>query len=132
MKKIKNVLLFSLLATIAYAQEIKFEQLEINYGKIALNAEGIRIFSFTNTGDTPLIINTVRSSCGCAVASWPKEPIMPQQSDVIKVKYDTKRVGVFTKFFTMESNDAKQPTIILRIKGEVLPQAERIENSEKR
>jgi len=121
MKKIKNVLLFSLLATIAYAQEIKFEQLEVNYGKIASNAEGIRVFAFTNTGDKPLIISSVKSSCGCAVANWSKEPIMPQQSDVIKVKYDTKRVGVFIKTFTVESNDAKQPTILLRIKGEVLP-----------
>ena len=83
-------------------------------------------FKFTNTGAAPLIIANAKGSCGCTVPSWPKEPIMPGETSVIKVKYDSKRVGPINKSVTISSNAGNEPTKVIRIKGmiEAAPQEE--------
>ncbi len=104
------------------APEIIFDQETIDYGTIEEGANGQRIFTFTNTGKEPLIITNAKGSCGCTVPTWPREPIAPGESGEIKVKYDTKRVGPFTKSVTINSN-AKTATKVLQIKGVVKKQA---------
>ena len=122
MKKI-IVLLLVIIGFQGFSQEkkakIEFKQTEINYGTINKNADGTKIFEFTNTGDAPLIINRVKSSCGCTVPSKPNKPIMPGQSDKIVVKYNTHRVGPFRKTITVYSN-ASNNVVILKIKGKVV------------
>jgi hypothetical protein len=98
---------------------IVFDKLEHDYGTIEQNANGDCEFKFTNNGKEPLILSNVRSSCGCTVPTWPRQPILPGQSDVIKVHYDTKRVGIISKTITVISN-AKEGTITLKIKGNIL------------
>ncbi|WP_300978959.1 DUF1573 domain-containing protein [Flavobacterium sp.] len=98
-----------------------FDSETIDYGTIARNSDGKREFVFTNNGNAPLIITNAQGSCGCTVPSSPKEPIMPGAKGVIGVKYATDRVGAFTKTVTINSNAAGQPTKILTIKGNVLP-----------
>lgn len=98
---------------------IKFEFLEYDYGTIYQGADGSSEFKFTNTGDEPLVLSSVRSSCGCTVPSWPKDPILPGQSGSIKVTYDTKRVGTISKQISVVSN-ATEPNLTLSIKGTVL------------
>lgn len=93
----------------------------IDYGTIAHNANGNRTFEFTNNGNKPLIITNAQGSCGCTVPTTPKEPIAPGGKGVIGVKYDTSRVGAFTKTVTVTSNAEGQPTKTLTIKGTVLP-----------
>ena len=93
----------------------------IDYGTIARNSDGKREFVFTNNGNAPLIITNAQGSCGCTVPSSPKEPIMPGAKGVIGVKYATERPGPFTKTVTITSNANGQPTKILTIKGNVLP-----------
>ena len=100
------------------APEIAFETEVIDYGTIEKGADGLREFKFTNTGKSPLIISNARGSCGCTVPTWPKEPIKPGESNVIKVKYDTNRPGPINKSVTITSN-AKTATKVLRIKGNV-------------
>jgi hypothetical protein len=99
--------------------EMTFETTEIDYGAINQNANGERLFSFKNTGDAPIVITQVRSSCGCTVPSYSKEPILPGETSEITVKYATNRVGVFKKTITVMSN-AKEPQKTLYIKGNVL------------
>jgi len=99
------------------AQEITFETQKINYGTITQGANGERYFSFTNTGSVPLIIQNAQKSCGCTIPTWPKEPILPGEKSKIKVKYDTNRLGNFTKYVTITSNDPENPTIRLNITG---------------
>lgn len=98
---------------------IKFEEEVIDYGQIEKNADGNRVFKFTNTGASPLIISNTKGSCGCTVPTFDKEPIMPGKSGEIKVKYATDRVGRFSKTVTITSN-ASEPKKVVRIKGEVL------------
>ena len=97
---------------------IEFDSEVHNFGKIPYKGDGDHDFVFTNTGSEPLIISNAKGSCGCTVPVWPKEPVMPGEKASINVKYDTKRVGAFTKTVTITSNAVK-PTQVLTIKGVV-------------
>lgn len=100
---------------------IEFESETIDYGTIENSADGNREFKFTNTGNTPLVITTAKGSCGCTVPIWPKEAIAPGASSTIKVHYDTKRTGAFSKSITLISNAVNEPTKVIHIKGTVEP-----------
>ena len=136
MKNLVTVLFIALISIGSYAQEkvakIEFKTNVIDYGTIEKGADGVRIFEFTNTGDAPLIITNAKSTCGCTVPKWPKDPIMPGESGEIAVKYDTKRVNPIRKTITVFSN-ADTPTIALKIKGLIIDPAKTsvLENKEK-
>ena len=123
MKSIHILITFLFFNISSFAQEVddlkpvfKFLTETINYGKISLGSNGTRVFEFTNTGKSPLIITRVQASCGCTVPKKPEKPIMPGENGEIKVSYDTKRVGGFSKSITIFSN-AKNPRKIIKIKG---------------
>ena len=121
MKKLILGLVFALTGTFAsQAQEISFEKEIHDFGTFDQHGDGTYEFKFTNTGDAPLIISNSKGSCGCTVPVWPKEPISPGTSHVIKVKYDTKRIGAFNKSITITSNAKTEPTKVIRIKGKTL------------
>jgi hypothetical protein len=96
----------------------------IDYGTIDRGADPIRNFKFTNTGTEPLTIKAAQGSCGCTTPSYPKDPIMPGESGVIEVHYDTQRIGQFTKTVTLATNET-EGTHILTIRGEVKPLSEK-------
>ncbi len=102
--------------------EIEFEEIVHDYGDVPYNGNGECEFRFTNTGDAPLVIQKPKSSCGCTVPSWPDKPILPGESNVIKVTYRTSRCGSFNKTVTVTSNAIKNSTVVLHIKGRVLDQ----------
>lgn len=123
MKKLFTILFIGLIGFAVNAQDkvakIEFETETIDYGTIEKGADGVRVFKFKNTGNAPLIITKVKSSCGCTVPKKPKDPIMPGETGEIEVKYDTKRVMPIRKTITVTSN-AERPTIALKIKGNVI------------
>ena len=88
---------------------IKFEKLVHDYGELIAGDPAEVEFKFTNTGNEPLLLSNVRSTCGCTVPTWPHEPILPGKSAVIKVKYDSNRVGAINKQITVESNASNGP-----------------------
>jgi hypothetical protein len=100
------------------APTMEFTKDAIDYGTIKQDADGNRVFTFKNTGSTPIVISEAHGSCGCTVPTYPKEPIMPGKSAEIKVHYDTHRVGPFSKSVTVNSN-AKNSPVVLRISGTV-------------
>lgn len=99
---------------------IHFEQEVYDYGTIAFGSDGRCSFSFTNTGDAPLIIQSFQSSCGCLVSDWDREPVAPGASGNVRLRYDTRRVGPFRKSATLTTNDPERPQIVLSIRGAVL------------
>ena len=123
MKNLVVILFVSLISFGAIAQEkvakIEFKTETIDYGTIEKGADGVRVFEFTNTGNAPLIISDVKSTCGCTVPKKPEGPIMPGQTGALSVKYDTNRVNPIRKTITVTSN-ADTPTVSLKIKGEVI------------
>lgn len=98
--------------------DIKMDKMTHDYGTIPQGGNGECEFKFTNNGKEPLVITNCMGSCGCTVPQCPKEPILPGKSGVIKVKYDTNRVGGIYKTVTVNSN-AKSGVITLTIKGTV-------------
>ncbi len=116
MKTIFSLFAFLFISVAIHSQEFKFETETIDYGKITVNSNGEKVFVFTNVGTQPLIISNIQSSCGCTVPKKPEKPIMPGEKGEIKVSYDTKRLGGFSKQITIFSN-AKEPRKIIRIKG---------------
>lgn len=90
----------------------------VDYGTIDQGGEPLRVAKFKNTGTEPLIISGAKGSCGCTVPNWPKEPIMPGESGVIEIRYDTKRVGAINKTVTVTSNDAVGKHVI-RVAGTI-------------
>jgi hypothetical protein len=122
MKKIVLLLFVGLVGLSLQAQEktakIEFKSETVDYGEIEKGSDGVRVFEFTNTGDAPLIISKVSSSCGCTIPKKPEAPILPGKTGEIQVKYDTNRVGPIRKAITVISN-ADTPTKVLKIKGEV-------------
>ncbi|MDG1942629.1 MAG: DUF1573 domain-containing protein [Flavobacteriaceae bacterium] len=123
----KKVILFILLifaplvlSAQASGPMISFEMDTIDYGEVAKGSEGMRTFVFENTGDAPLMIEGVRSSCGCTIPKKPEKPIAPGEKGEITVRYDTNRIGVFRKTITVNTNVASASIIALKIKGNVL------------
>jgi hypothetical protein len=82
----------------------------IDYGLVEFNSpNSTRSITFTNTGNAPIILTSVKSSCGCLVpVYYPKNPVPPNQSDSIVVKYDTKRPGLFYKTITVTTNEVDE------------------------
>jgi len=117
------ILFVGLLSLGALAQnkvaKIEFKTDTIDYGIIEKGSDGVRVFEFTNTGNAPLIITEVKSTCGCTIPKKPDGPIMPGETGKIEVKYDTNRVNPIRKTITVTSN-ADTPTVALKIKGEVI------------
>ncbi len=123
MKKILMiVMLFVGVASVASAQaEIRFDKLTHNFGTFPeSNATREATFTFTNTGNQPLVINQVVASCGCTVPSYDKKPIAPGQKGTIDIKYNGKGKfpGHFKKSITVRSN-AKTEMVRLYIEGEM-------------
>ncbi len=126
MKKTIALFAFALISSISFAQngpKIEFAAKEntIDYGKVTKSENGARDFIFTNTGNAPLIITNVLSTCGCTVPTKPNEPIMPGKTGKITVKYNM-APGPIRKTITVESNAVNYEAgrVALKIKGEVV------------
>lgn len=104
---------FNTTAPIFHWNETTFD-----FGKIKLNVPVTHEFYFTNTGRAPLIISSVKASCGCTVAEYSKEPIAPGQRGFVKATYNAAKSGVFNKTITVNVNTEDMP-VQLYIKGEV-------------
>ena len=106
------------------APEITFAKTEHDFGKVAIDATDVEYeFTFTNTGNAPLIISDCAVGCGCTVPEYPKEPIRPGYGGRIKVKYTrTSYEHTFSQTVNVRSN-AAIPVANITIKGEVSAQA---------
>ena len=130
MKKIVLILGLMVTGLSANAQtgaKIEFKEETINYGEVYKGVDsGKRTFEFQNIGNEPLIIKDAKSSCGCTVPSFPKEPIAPGKKGVIEVQYNM-NPGPISKTITVETNAVNKENgmVALRIKGTVLVKEEK-------
>jgi hypothetical protein len=85
---------------------IAFDTISHDFGEIPFSDSAEFEFVFINTGNAPLIVSHVKSTCGCTVPEWSKEPVKSGSQGVIRVKYDTHRVGRFAKSIYVYSNAA--------------------------
>lgn len=102
---------------------INFEEMEHDFGTIEQNTTNPHTFTFTNTGDEPLIISDAKGSCGCTVPDYPRQPVMPGETGEIQVVYSPgKQKNLQTKTVTITAN-TEPATTVLRIKANVNPGA---------
>ena len=128
MKKIFLTLFVALFGFVAQAQEentsgakISFDRKVMEYGKVEKGGNGTRVFKFKNEGTEPLVLNSVRASCGCTTPKWTREPIAPGASGEIEVKFNSKgKKNNQTKTVTINANTDPGQTI-LKIKAFVNP-----------
>ena len=99
---------------------MEFEKSEHDFGIIEQGTPQETIFTFTNTGNAPLVITNATSSCGCTVPNPPKEPIAPGEKGELVVKFNGSGQNQVTKTITVVANTAKG-SALLRIKAFVNP-----------
>ena len=122
MKRLLSFLFVAMVSTIMMAQAvIKFEKTTIDFGTFNENKVQVGSFVFTNTGDKHLVSQQAYGSCGCTVATPPKDPIAPGAKGVIKVSYNGKGKfkGFFKKAITVRSN-ASNSIVRVYLQGNML------------
>lgn len=105
----------------AQAQEdrkIKFNETTHEFGKLKKGDPAEHTFVFTNTSKELVSLSRVKASCGCTTPSWTRDPIKPGETGEIKVKYNSARIGPFTKTVTVTYDSLEKP-VVLYIKGNV-------------
>ncbi|TVR38026.1 MAG: DUF1573 domain-containing protein [Bacteroidia bacterium] len=103
--------------------KFEWETPRFDYGTLYLDdmPETKLDIKFTNTGDEPLVLSNVRACCGTRVTSWPREPIMPGQEEVIKIEFRlAPRPQRISRTVTVTYNNPQSPTERFRITGQVV------------
>lgn len=124
MKKI-GMLLCLVISTGAFAQikpDVTFKTTTHSFGKIKQNVPATYIFTFTNNGAKPAVIEFANAECGCTTPEYSKDPILKGKSSTIKVTYNATNPGTFKKNVNVKFVNTQLP-ITLTIDGEVVPVA---------
>ena len=102
---------------------IAFDKYKHDFGTIRESDGKVSVvFTFTNMGNSPLIISKVAASCGCTTPEWTREPIASGEQGYIKATYDpTNRIYFFNRSLTVFSN-GNPPKIELSIQGTTIKQ----------
>jgi hypothetical protein len=98
---------------------IAFDEVDYKFGEIAMGDKAVHRFTFKNTGNAPLIIESVKPSCSCTVGDYTKEPVAPGESGFVETSMEAKNVGVFQKSATVTVNTDPR-NHILSFSGEVV------------
>jgi len=124
----KNILLtlIFLISTLAFAQKqgavISWEKTSYDFGTIK-KEDGVVTyrFIFVNVGDEPLLLEKVRSTCGCATSNYSKDPIAPNAKGFVEITFDpTKQSGEFLKTITVITNEKSLVASRLEVKGNII------------
>lgn len=87
---------------------ITFDKVEHDFGEIAAKTPVETVFNYTNTGEAPLVITDIKSSCGCTVPQdWSREPLSPGETGHFSVKFNGSGANKITKTITVTANTEK-------------------------
>ena len=82
----------------------------VNFGELEKDKPATLPVTVINSGDNPLVIIDINSSCNCTVPVFSKKPIIPGDSTVIRITYDAHETGYFSKRVFIYSNAKNSPT----------------------
>ncbi len=120
MKKFLFLTVLGLVASFGVmAQDIKFSEGAFKFGKIEQNKPVTHVFTFTNNGAKPAVIEFATAECGCTTPEYSKEPVLKGKNSTIKVTYNAAALGTFSKRVTIKFAGVNDP-VILTIEGEVV------------
>jgi hypothetical protein len=113
--------LLGFVATATAAPKISLSQTSWDFGTVWQGTSLETEFKVENTGDEPLTIG-VKSSCGCTVATKPRSPLPPGESDTMTISYDSvRRRGPARQTVTLTTNDPARPRVVFSVRGDVKP-----------
>jgi hypothetical protein len=100
---------------------ISFEEDVFNFGNMTQGEKVSYEFKFKNSGDNPLLILSVKPSCGCTVSEdWPDYPIEPGEGGVIPIEFNSEgKKGHQSKSITLVANTEPR-TSVLMIEGDII------------
>lgn len=127
MKKLTSFISFIIIGCIALLgaePTVEFDSKTHDFGTIKESNGPVSCeFKFTNTGSEPLVIISANASCGCTRPEYPKKPIRPGNTGVIKVTYLPQgRPGEFSKTIKVRTNAKRPKSVSLKITGVVIPE----------
>ena len=100
-------------ATASKFPVIEFDRTEHDFGEIESRAAVETTFSYTNTGDAPLVITDIKSSCGCTVPQdWSRAPLAPGETGDFSVKFNGSGSNKITKTITVTANTEKGSEVV--------------------
>lgn len=98
---------------------IEFESKKHTFSDAVSGDKIEAVFKFKNTGNEPLIISDVKTSCGCTASNYPREPVAPGESAEIEAVFDTAgKTGAQTKNVTVMTNTNPSSNVLI-IEGTV-------------
>jgi len=100
------------------APVVKWSKESFDFGKIKQNKPVTVEFEVTNVGNAPLLLVKVEPACNCTTSDYTKSPIMPGQKGIVKVSFDAKNLGNFSKSVNVTTN-AKESLTIIKFFGTV-------------
>jgi len=102
--------------------KIKFEETSFDFGEIEEGTYAKHVFTFTNTGDKPLLLKEVKPACGCTASEWTREPVMPGENGSVTAVFNSRGYGgrTFHKSITVTTNMNQNGQTILFFKGSVI------------
>lgn len=92
---------------------------EHDFGELRAGATARFVFKFQNTQAGPIVLETVRTTCGCTAAEWTEAPVEPGQNGEVVIEFDAHKSGAFRKKITVFFDKQRKPEL-LWIEGEVL------------
>ncbi len=121
---IRLIFVFILYTNIAIGQQnafksVQWDTLVHNFDTLYSKESVYYEFEFTSLKDMPLLIDNVRTTCGCAAPDWSYDPIEPKSRNKINIKFTPKTTGYFEKKIKVFFNEQKKPDLLL-IKGFVV------------
>jgi transcriptional regulator len=122
MKKVVFLVIAVLGMATVFAQSkapIEFKEIKHSFGKIKQNIPASYTFTFKNTSNSPVVIESAVAGCGCTTPEYPKGVVAKGASEKIKVTYNAATMGTFTKTVTVKVAKVTDP-IVLTIDGEVV------------
>lgn len=122
MKKILFLVIAVLGIATVFAQTkapIEFKETKHSFGKIKQNVPASYTFTFKNTSNAPVVIESAVAGCGCTTPEYPKGVVAKGATEKIKVTYNAASMGAFTKTVTVKVAKVADP-IVLTIDGEVV------------
>ncbi|OQX55630.1 MAG: hypothetical protein B5M54_01270 [Candidatus Aminicenantes bacterium 4484_214] len=98
-----------------FLQEKSYDFGEVQEGKVVTH-----VFIFKNIGDETLVINRVRTTCGCTAALLSQKQLQPEEQGKVEVKFNTRGYeGRLSRYLYLESNDPQNPKAQITIKATI-------------
>ena len=97
--------------------KVTIDKTSISLGRFNWQKEQKVTFTLKNTGNKPLVVQDINTSCGCTSVSYSKEPVQPGGELKLEVTYTAEHPEHFNKTIMVYCNMESSP-LVLKIMGD--------------